>query len=118
MPKVINIRDTRYKVPEGAVYVGRANPRYQLPASKWGNPWRIGGRCPDDGHRLTREEVIEIYRNSLSQMLTAKRDDGTVILDLAELKGKDLICWCHNWNGQGDNPMYCHADILLELANK
>lgn len=31
--------------------------------------------------------------------------------DLAELRGKNLACWCPL-----DRP--CHADILLELANQ
>ena len=31
--------------------------------------------------------------------------------DLAPLHGKDLACWCRL-----DQP--CHADVLLELANK
>ena len=30
--------------------------------------------------------------------------------DLAELRGKDLACWCAE-----DQP--CHADVLLEWAN-
>ena len=30
--------------------------------------------------------------------------------DVAELRGKDLACWCPL-----DEP--CHADVLLELAN-
>jgi len=100
MPKVLNKRVDI--IPLDAIYVGRP--------SKWGNPWRIGEKHPYDGHRLNREEALEIYRNNITQMLTAKRDDGTIILDLKELKGKDLVCWCA--------PLPCHADILLELANK
>jgi len=99
MPKVLNKRTDI--IPADAVYVGRP--------SKWGNPFRIGERHPADGHRLTREEALELYRNALPQMLKVKRDDGTTILDLAELRGKDLVCWCA--------PLPCHADILLELAN-
>ena len=30
---------------------------------------------------------------------------------LAELRGKDVMCWCHK-----DAP-WCHGDVLLELAN-
>ncbi len=30
--------------------------------------------------------------------------------DVAELKGKDLVCWC--------SPLPCHADFLLEMANR
>jgi len=100
MPKVLNERTD--KIPPDAIYVGRP--------SKWGNPWRIGERHPTDGHRLTREEAIELHKINLPQMLTAKRDDGSTILDLNELRGKDLICWCA--------PLPCHADILLELANR
>lgn len=31
-------------------------------------------------------------------------------VDLAKLRGKDLVCWCAE-----DQP--CHADVLLEWAN-
>ena len=99
-PRVLNKRTD--KIPPGAVYVGRP--------SKWGNPWRVGEVHPADGHRLTRDEVIELYRNSIQRMLEAKQDNGSVILDLQELRGKDLICWCA--------PLPCHADILLEIANR
>ena len=73
---------------KGAVFVGRP--------SKWGNPFKIGR----DG---TREEVIAKYREWMlgnEELLEA----------LPELKGKDLYCFC--------SPLPCHADILLELANK
>ena len=84
MPKVWNKRDKN--CPKDAIYVGRP--------SKWGNPYKIG----IDG---TREEVIELYKKWLSNQR---------YLNLEELKGKDLVCWC--------KPLPCHADILLELANK
>jgi hypothetical protein len=29
---------------------------------------------------------------------------------LHELRGKDLLCWCA--------PGSCHADVLVELANR
>ena len=35
---------------------------------------------------------------------------------LTELRGKDLCCWCPLVAANG-NPVPCHADILLELAN-
>lgn len=31
-------------------------------------------------------------------------------LDLSELRGKNLACWCR----MGES---CHADVLLEMAN-
>ena len=101
MSKVLNKRtDT---IPPDAVYVGRP--------SKWGNPWRIGEKHTD-GHRLTREEVVEMYRRALPDMLASSYDDDfdEFILDLEKLRGKDLVCWCA--------PLPCHADILLKLANE
>ena len=98
--RVLNKRTD--KVLEGAVYVGRP--------SKWGNPYRIGDFFA--GKILTREDCIMLHREYL------RTNAGKVLLrDLDELRGKDLVCWCHTWNGIGINPMYCHADILLELAN-
>jgi hypothetical protein len=86
MPKVLNKRTD--KIPADAVYVGRP--------SKWGNPFVIGR----DG---SRNEVIRLYRAHILAMVKI----GS--LDLTELTGKDLVCWC--------SPLPCHADVLLELAN-
>lgn len=70
------------------VYVGRP--------SVWGNPFK-------EGVHGTREEVIEMYRHYL---LASVR----LMAMLPELRGKILGCWCA--------PKPCHADVLLELANK
>ena len=88
-PRVYNRRSHLHSIPDGAVYVGRP--------SKWGNPFTIGR----DG---TREEVLAKYADWLDSMVETRR------LNLDELQGKDLVCWCA--------PEPCHADILLELANK
>ena len=106
MPRVLNLRDTNYKVPEGAIYVRRGNPHYGLPNSKWSNPFKVG----KDG---TREEVVQKY---LEYLLETEHTTG-LVLDIGELRGKDLVCWCCNWDGDGENPMYCHGDILVGLAN-
>lgn len=84
MPKVYNKRDA--DIPPGAVYVGRP--------TKWGNPYRISKHC-------TREEVIATYRMFVAEPRAAEIR--------AELRGKDLICWCA--------PLPCHADVLLDIAN-
>ena len=76
--------------PKGAFRVDRAN------SNRWGNPYVMG---PDG----TREEVIAQYRAWLVQQPDLMRDIHT-------LRGKDLCCWC--W------PSACHAEVLLELANK
>ena len=54
MPRVLNIRDYGYKVLDGAVYIGRAMPRYGLKASKRQNPFKMGAHG-------TREQVLEQY---------------------------------------------------------
>lgn len=69
----------------------------------------------------TRAELVELYRLTLTDptpgMLTAypsgRGQFTTVTLaDIrAQLAGRDLACWCRL-----DQP--CHADVLLELANR
>jgi hypothetical protein len=90
MPRVLNFKIDG--LPEGAVYIGRAMPRYRLRKSKWHNPYLTG----------TREQMIANYKAHLYE-------DG-LINDIGELRGKDLVCWCA--------PLRCHGDILLRLANE
>lgn len=97
MSRVLNIKDYNYKVPEGAIYIGRAMPRYNLSESKWANPYRIG----KDGTRL---DVLKKY--SLDILF---KHENCIGYDFKELEGKDLACWCY--------PQPCHGDILLRLAN-
>jgi hypothetical protein len=33
-----------------------------------------------------------------------------LLVDLHELRGKDLVCWCA--------PHRCHAEVLAELADR
>lgn len=101
VPKVWN-KGRDKNIPPDAIYVGRP--------SKWGNPFKIGEQHPADGHRITREESIQLYKDNFATMSKAKDSDGKPILNLVELWGKDLVCWCA--------PLPCHADILLELANQ
>ena len=90
MPRVLNkLNKRKGHIPPEAVYVGRP--------SKWGNPFVVDR----DGNR---EEVIARYADWLDGMVHNN------LLNLDELQGKDLVCWCA--------PLPCHADILLELANK
>lgn len=70
------------------VYIGRP--------TKWGNPFTIG----KDG---SREEVIQKYREWI---VTQPK----LMESLHELKSKTVACWC--------DPLPCHGDVLVELANK
>lgn len=90
-----------WKMPPNTVYVGRP--------SKWGNPWSASHHdhehhpavpfVPPSDEANSREEAVAKFRAYVPQ------------LDLTELRGKNLACWCHlNWP--------CHADVLLEIANR
>lgn len=120
-----------WRAPPNTVYVGRG--------SKWGNPFVLGQPCgvfPEgmgiQGKAevlipaLTKEQVVEFYRdmvegflrpemfpyghewrgNFVERMGWSPRDAARSLL-----RGKNLMCWC----GQDDA---CHADVLLEIANR
>jgi hypothetical protein len=78
-------------MPEGAVYVGRP--------SVWGNRYRG-----------TPAVVVDFYRQDIDYTSGALGPKSVEQIQLL-LRGKDLVCWC---------PLSrpCHADVLLELANR
>lgn len=93
MKRIQRKRTKGWRMPGGAVYVGR-NTRY-------GNPFRIGEPHPVSGVPMDAEDVCQMYAWG---MVNVKPD-------LSDLRDKDLVCWCSL-----DQP--CHADILLKLANE
>lgn len=99
-PRRIQRKRTRgWRMPEGAVYVGRQ--------TKWGNPYR-----PGDGLCSTADDAVEFYRQWIETGENYVNDDPPPdIADIRrELRGRNLACWCAL--GQP-----CHADVLLEIAN-
>ncbi len=88
-PRVHNRRDG---YPPGAVYVGRP--------TKWGNPFYLDHPTND----VERAEVLAKYEEWLKTqpLLRAAMK--------AELRGKDLVCWC--------TPRACHADVIFRIANE
>lgn len=100
-PTRIQRRRTRgWRMPPGAVYVGRG--------TKWANPYQVAKgpdgmwlvACPDGGsiRRYTRREWLATRPDLIAE---ARR----------ELSGRPLACWCPL-----DRP--CHADVLLHVANQ
>ncbi len=85
--RVQRSRAKGWRMPEGAVYVGRP--------TKWGNPFA------GDGGQSWRAAAVEAFR------LDNHRRPAS---DFAELRGRTLVCWCPL-----NEP--CHADVLLEIAN-
>lgn len=88
-------------MPPNTVYVGRP--------SKWGNPFKVGSLWKDatDGSGVIKSKVeaIDAFRNFLFVGKYWLQDIRQ------EITGKNLACWCPL-----NQP--CHADVLLELANR
>lgn len=109
MPTRIQRKRTKgWRMPENTVYVGRP--------TKWGNPWSVDGywEAGYSGNEVVAASVcVEQYRSWLTQTRSSWSgvpDSGRKIPSVAELRGKNLACWCPL-----DQP--CHADVLLEIAN-
>ena len=120
MKRIQRRRTKGYKMTPGAVYVGRP--------TKWGNPFVVGREMTAwqkafiANQLFPFDKIAEEYRRgTFSQPLTLEKSleyykihiefhvkNGN--LDLSELRGKDLVCWCAL-------NKKCHADVLLKLAN-
>jgi len=98
-------RKSGWKMPENTVSVARPG--------KFGNPFVIGElkffvNDRDPNYKfwvqpLNAAEAVHAFRWLAGQQKFAER--------IKELRGKNLACWCPL-----DQP--CHADVLLELANR
>ena len=89
---------------------------------KFGNPFIVGRMRLDDPEAAFRSpsarECVAAFRQWLGPHWGDMWNNGvsqyaraTLLQSLPELHGKNLACWC-----EIGNP--CHADVLLELANK
>ena len=108
-PIRIQLRRTKgWRMPENTVNVARPG--------KWGNPFTIAAAL-ESGIWKPRSLVVAAFKDWLDGYPWACGSDTyekrrAAILDgLHLLHGKNLACWCAL-----DQP--CHADVLLELANK
>ncbi len=91
MPKRIQMRRTKgWRKPENVVYVGRP--------TRWGNPYSV--------EEYGREEAMRLFR-----LLFEQTGVNYPIDRVTELRGKNLGCWC-------SLDRACHADILIEMANR
>lgn len=91
-PKRIQLsRKKGWRMPENTMKVTRPGP--------WGNPHRIGDPGIPDA-----AAAVNAYRDGVSW--------GAFPMDnIEKLRGKNLACFC-----KIGEP--CHADVLLELANR
>lgn len=141
-PQRIQRRRTRgWRTPPDTIYVGRPskwgspftlNTPMALarePAIQHaGQRWEFEGRISADGNRhdfhhpggaitrvhvryMTPTETVECYRAFIAGDGRWPLDWKRAPMDVAPLRGKNLACWCPL-----DEP--CHADVLLEVANR
>ena len=74
--------------------------------TKWGNPFKAGS-WSGQVNILSAAHAVASYRAAL---LTGNL--AVTVEDVRrELRGKNLACWC-----PPEAP--CHADVLLEIANR
>lgn len=100
-----------WRMPEGAIYVGRP--------SQWGNPYVAGPGRPrmpwlPEGTVLTVEQTVACYADMVRGGGPNIKGDKWLTSQVGVIRyllaGHDLVCWCPL-----DQP--CHADVLLEIAN-
>lgn len=115
MPKRIQRKRVKgWRMPKGALYVGRP--------TKWGNPFTEQDairRAKNEWERfsfpahLASQMAHQTAREDLLLMYIEYLEENPELVEDAkrELRGRDLACYCE----VGES---CHADILLELANK
>jgi hypothetical protein len=87
-------RTKGYRTPPNTVYVGRS--------TRWGNPYIVGNGA-------TAAQCVALYRLLWTEFLDREPDARERLK--RNLGGKNLSCWCAL-----DKP--CHADVLLEMANR
>ena len=110
MKRIQRKRTKGFKLPENTVCVDRT--------TKWGNPYKVvkesgnwyvkdqqGNYWSHSAHKNdAASKAVDIYRGWIDGQIGLKK------LDITELRGKNLACFC-----PPDSP--CHADYLLEAAN-
>ena len=97
---VVNI----YKSPYD-VYIGRPGKGQ---SGYFGNPVRIGYKCPECGTIHTDGgSTLACYEKYLVRRI---KNDPTFKEAVKNLKGKTLACFC--------KPKPCHGDVLARYAEK
>ena len=97
--RIQRIRTKGWRMPEGAIYVGRPG--------RWGNPFGMDG--PQRSRRQAANDCRDWLAGTLFPHFEQQRRQW-ILDNIEQLRDKDLACWC---------PLDedCHADVLLELAN-
>ncbi|MFG1255898.1 DUF4326 domain-containing protein [Xanthobacter flavus] len=94
-----------WRMPENTVRVDRT--------TAWGNPFKVGR----DGDARRCVELFQFMLQGMLPVTSAPSiEDQRAYRDhlrahVADIRGKNLACWC-----KPGAP--CHADVLLDMANR
>jgi hypothetical protein len=92
--RVARSRKKGSRLPANTVCVSRPSP--------WGNPFVVKFGRPADACVALYREFVEKDPSTLARWMRE---------NVGALRGKNLACWCPEGTA-------CHADVLLELANR
>lgn len=81
-----------------------------LPCVKCDRTTRFGNYCAQPG--MTNTEAVEAFKRGLDKPHSKLRE-----IAKAELRGKNLACWCPLLD-KGGHPAHCHCNVLLAIANE
>jgi hypothetical protein len=122
LPQRVQLRRTKgWRMPLNCVVVSRPSP--------FGNPFTLGDIILERGGRLdgqvARAEAVRRFKvwlglesDPAGRFADLYPERKTAALRrLPDLRGRDLACWCPLCYPDG-SPCPCHADVLLELANR
>jgi len=128
--RVVIDRQCRRATPRGSLMAHRVqllrmkgwrmppNTRKVDRSTVFGNPFEAGSKDSREAVRLHRAwlsggmtdgEIETRYPRLVATHLIARR--RRVLASVPELRGMNLACWCPRLRA-------CHADLLLELANR
>lgn len=114
-PKRVRVEGDLFhgRIPEGAVYVGRAAPG--LPRSYFHNPFKVGasldGGLYGEGLVESPWHAVNLFEEYVRRMGRSYREQA-----VRYLGGRDLACWCPLTDNAAI-PVPCHADSLLRISN-
>ncbi len=114
--KVNGLSPAEWLSDENNVYAGRS---YDIRSGKhagevwhtsgWGNPFRF----QDHFGRAEKCDLLFKYIRELARKLT---NSGLLLKAFRELPGRNLGCWCCDWDGIGNVPL-CHACWLARIVD-
>ena len=107
--RIVRRRVRGWRMPLNTVSVTRPG--------RWGNPFKVSGDMPPE--QAVADFRLELRYEALAielAMPVRSKHMRWIAEHIQELKAKNLACWCKLTDSDG-NPVPCHADVLLRMAN-